>query len=123
MNSKKACNSAGIDTALPLIDKNNNYLDGFLYYGNASLTDKPYIKFPYLYLNGNFFNYGNHIVQCYGRAKKGDYISTFFLYGVAFSSGQEFEEPSFAIALENKESEGIGGLLVKFLQQPNKIQL
>lgn len=115
--------SAGIDTSYieGLSSWKGPFYNNCLYYENGKLTDKPYIKFPVLFQNNSFINKGIVKLICYGPVKKGDFLSTYFLYGTCFSSGNEFEEPAFAKALQDKFSDGIDLIDAEFLQQPYQI--
>lgn len=111
------CSQAGIIEVLPESPENWNrefLLEGLLYYGNAQKTDKPYIKFPVLFDGENLINTGKAKILLFGTANKGDFISTYFIYGVGFNCGTEFKELAFAVALEDKESSGIGPINVEF---------
>lgn len=112
------CSQAGIIEVLPESPEAWNkqfLLKGLLYYGNAKKTDKPYIKYPVLFDGENLISSGKADILLFGTAKKGDFISTYFIYGVGFNCGTEFKELAFAIALEDKESNGIGLINVEFL--------
>lgn len=117
MSNGKSCRQAGIISTKPHnIESwvNKGLIEGLLYYGNGRKTDKPYIKYPLLYTGGKLINKGKVKLLVYGRVNKGDFLSTYFVYGVAFSSGNVMET-SFAISLEDKFYEGIDFLNAEFL--------
>lgn len=118
MKENNSCSQAGIVENLPEGIENwpkDFLIKGYLYYGKCRMTDKPYIRYPVLYDGDNLVREGNAQVLVFGKVENGNYISTYFIYGVGFSCGTDFSEIAFAKALEDKNDNGIGLLNVKFL--------
>ena len=85
----------------------------FLYDNNGKLVHCPFVKQIRLY-DGKI-PLKNDIVQIYtyGRVKKGQYLSTYYIYGVAFATSNK--EVAFGIAEENKVTDNIGLINAKIL--------
>ena len=113
----------GVDFTAWTGDK--NYLvhpvEGLLYYGNAYLTDKPFIQQVYTWGGENFVNYGEHLIYVVGEVKPGDYLTTSYVRGAAIVTN--FKELAFAVVTEGRlpspdvEFPVVGGCHATFLKK------
>lgn len=85
----------------------------FIYDINNNLITLPFVKQIRLY-DGKI-PLKNDIIQIYtyGKVKKGQYLSTYYIYGVAFATSNK--EVAFAIAEEDKITDNIGLIDAKVL--------
>jgi len=72
----------GVDVTPLNITKPSKYMDGLLYYGDGSLTDKFFIK--HVVVSPSFEKKGN--IYCFGDIEVGDYLTTCDIYGVAMKA-------------------------------------
>ena len=84
------------------IHSNSLALSGLLYYDNARLTDKHYIKNVYVWdrSTSEFTNKGTHFMYVVGEVEIGDYLTTSPVYGAAIKC--ENKELAFAQVVENR---------------------
>lgn len=57
-----------------------------LYYGNAQLTDKYYIKNVYTWNGSEFTNKGEHFMHVVGEVQEGDFLTTSSVRGAAIKT-------------------------------------
>ncbi len=94
-------------------------VNGLLYYKNAILTDKYYIKNVYIWKHNKFVNFGEHLLYVMGEVNKGDYLTTCPIYGVAMKT--EHKDIAFAcvtssrVPCDNFSFPVIGGCFASFL--------
>lgn len=81
------------------------------------LTKAPFLKDVYVFYKGKLVNSGKAKCYIYGPIKKGQFVSTYYLYGIGFATNMK--EPAFAIALEDKLNYDIGEIEIEFLPRPN----
>ena len=87
--------------------------EGFLYDKNQCLIKYPFQKDIYLYDRKKPHTNDIFPIYIYGSVKKGQFISTYYIYGVAFPTSSK--EIAFGIAMEDKNYQEIDKINVKFL--------
>lgn len=81
------------------------------------ITKSPFYKDVYVFDGEKCINSGTTKIFIYGKCKKNDYISTYYLYGIGFTTNME--GAAFARSLQNKTTTGIGEIEIEFLQKTN----
>ena len=81
------------------------------------LTSEPFITDVSVFYNKELVNSGKAKCYVYGRIKEGQFVSTYYLYGIGFATN--VEEIGFAKSLVNKETPGIGEIEIEFLPRFN----
>ena len=77
------------------------------------LTKTPFLKDIYVFYNGEMVNKGKAKCYIYGPISKGQFVSTYYLYGIGFATNME--ECAFAKSLQDKLTPGIGEIEIEFI--------
>ena len=73
---------------------------GLLYYKHADLTDKYYIQHVYVWEDGDFVNFGEHLMYVVGEVRVGDYLTTSPIRGAAIVTSNK--DLAFAQVTEDR---------------------
>ena len=81
------------------------------------ITVAPFQKNVYVFDGKQCVNSGTAKIFIYGKCKKNDLISTYYLYGMGFVTSME--GAAFARSLQDKITDGIGEIEIEFLPRSN----
>lgn len=81
------------------------------------ITKSPFRKNVFVFDGKQCIDSGSTKIFIYGKCKKNDFISTYYLHGMGFATNME--GAAFARSLQNKTTEGIGEIEIEFLPRSN----
>ena len=82
------------------------------------ITKSPFCKKVYVFDGEKCVDSGTAKIFIYGKCKKNDYISTYYLHGIGFTTNME--GAAFARSLQTKTTEGIGEIEIEFLNNSER---